>query len=149
MTCESTISNTSIVTWLIVLGGWIVVHSATLARERRKEKRDAANTLIEAIKAVEQFAVCFHTAEKYDSSASDALIWRVSRLIRILQRPPLKAMDIPLNLMVRFRKGITLKNIDPSSFTTQTYHSDLIRDIRNATDEMIESIEAARDVCFF
>lgn len=148
MTCEITNPSTNIATWLIVLIGWIVVHLATLSRERRKEKRDAANSIIEELKIVEQLAVVFHTAEKYDSGASDTLIWRVSRVIRTLQRPPLKILDVPLNLMVRFRKGITLRNIEPSTFSTQTYHCDLVRDIRTVTDEMVESIEASRDANF-
>jgi hypothetical protein len=33
---------THVVTWSLVLGGWWVVHLATLNRDRRKEKRDVS-----------------------------------------------------------------------------------------------------------
>lgn len=145
MACEATTGWANTVTWGMVLVGWFVVHCATLSRERRKEKRDAVSRIIEEIKTVEDLAVTFHTSEKFDSQTSDLLIWRVNRVIRTLQRLPLQALDIPLGLMVRFRKGLTLLNTDVSTFAPQTYHGDIIKGIRTVTDEMLETIEAARD----
>lgn len=148
MTCEATINWANTVTWIVVLVGWIAVHCATLSRERRKEKRDAVSCIIEEIRAVEVLAVTFHTSDKFDSLSSDLLIWRTNRVNRALQRPPLQTLDIPLSLMVRFRKRFTLLNTDTSTFVRQTYHSEIIKDIRSVTDEIIESIEAARDKYF-
>ena len=146
MACEGTaIGWANAVTWGMVLVGWISVHRATLSRERRKEKREAVTRIIEEIKAVEDLAIRFHTSEKFDSQISDALIWRVNRVTRTLQRPPLQILDIPLGLMVRFRKGLTLLNTDASTFVTQTYHGEIIKGVRAIADELLETIEAARD----
>lgn len=148
MTCEATINWANTVTWIVVLVGWIAVHCATLSRERRKEKRDAVSCIIEEIRAVEVLAVTFHTSDKFDSLSSDLLIWRTIRVNRALQRPPLQTLDIPLSLMVRFKKGLTLLNTDTSTFVRQTYHSEIIRGIHSVTDDIIESIEAAREQYF-
>lgn len=146
MACEEiSVGLANAATWGIVLAGWVVVHCATLARERRKENREAVTRIIEEIKAVENLAVTFHTSEKFDSQISDSLIWRVNRAIRTLQRQPLQTLDIPLGMMVRFRKGLTLLNTDASTFAMQTYHCEIVRGIRSVTDELLTEIEAARD----
>lgn len=148
MACEATTGWANIVTWGLIVLGWFIVHRATLSREHRKEKRDSVSCIIEEIKAVEKLAVEFHTSDKFDSQASESLIWQVSRVTRTLQRPPLQALEIPLGLMVRFRKGLTLQNTDASSFVSQTYHCNIIKGIRDVTDEILETIEVARDRCF-
>lgn len=145
MACEATTGWANTVTWGMVLVGWFVVHYATLSRERRKEKRDTCSRIIDEIKTIENLAVTFHTSEKFDSQTSDLLIWRVNRVIRTLQRLPLQTLDIPLGLLIRFRKGLTLQNTDASTFAPQTYHGEIIKSIRTVTDELLETIEAARD----
>ena len=148
MTNNVTNNWANAVTWGIVIVGWLVMHRMTLSRERRKEKRDATNCIIDEIKAVGHLAITFHTSEKFNPQTSDILVWRVNRVIRTLQRLPLQTLDIPLGLMVRFRKGITLRNTDASTFESQQYHGDLIKGIRLVTDEILETIEKSRDKIF-
>lgn len=149
MACEEAATNwANTLTWGMVLVGWFVVHYATKSRERHKENREAVARIIEEIKAVENLAVKFHTSEKFDSQTSDSLIWRVNRVNRTLQRPPLKILDIPVRLMVRFRKELTLLNTDSSTFLTQTFNSEIVKGTRAVTDELLEKIEAARDKNF-
>jgi hypothetical protein len=124
------------------------VYAAALSRERRKEKRDAVSCTIDEIKAIENMAVKFHTSKKFDSQGSDEYIWRVNRVIRTLQRQPLQNLKIPPPLMVRYRKGLTYLNTDASTFVPQEYHGNIIRELRAITDEMIETVEAARDKNF-
>lgn len=145
MAYESVVDWADIVTWLLVLAGWSAVHLIELSHERRKEKREAVTRTINEIKEIENDAISFHSSEIYCAQASDSLTWRVVRLNRCLQRPPLTSLDIPLPLMVRFKKALTLKNTDASSFVSQAYHGELIVDIRKISDEIIEGIEAARD----
>lgn len=144
----TTIGWANTITWGIVLIGWITVHCSTLSRERRKEKRDSVSRIIEEIKAIEILAVTFHTSDNFDPQSSDSLIWRISRVTRSLQRPPLKSLNIDLSLMVRFRREFTLQNTDASTFAPQAYNSGIIKGIRAITDKIIETIEAAKDKAF-
>lgn len=149
MACEEiTVGLVNAVTWWMVLVGWIVVHRTTLSRERRKENREAVARIIDEINVVGNLAITFHTSRTFDSQASDALIWRVNRVIRTLQRLPLQNLDIPLGMMVRFRKGLTLLNTDASVFVTQTYQGEIVKGVRAVTDDLLETIEAARDRIF-
>ena len=59
--------------------------------------------------------------------------------------PHTSMSNIPLPLMVRFKRALILKNTDASSFISQANYGELIVGIRQITDELIEAIEAARD----
>lgn len=145
MAVESGAGWPDVVTWLLVLAGWLVVHRTELEHERRKEKREAATRIVNEVKDLEGQAIAFHSSREYSAEDSDSLTWRIVRLNRRLQRPPLNNLNIPLALMVRFKKAFTLKNTDASSFVPHEYHDELIVGIRRITDEMIEALEAARD----
>lgn len=121
------------------------MHTATLSRERRKEQREAAHRVIEEIKDIEESALAFHTQAGHSQQSADGLTSRINRMIRSLQRAPLKVLDTPLGPMIRFRKSITLENFDSSTFSTQHAESTLLYSIRAATDDLIGVIESQRD----
>lgn len=135
----------NVITWALILGGWYAVHRATLARERRKERRELAGKAIEALESLAIEARQFHTAGTFDEHQADLLRYRTDRTIRSLQRPPLSELSLPIGRMVRLRKSISLKNMDQSSYCTQTPNSTILRDIRSAVDDMMDAIEAARE----
>lgn len=145
MACQSGTDWSDVVTWLLVLAGWFVVHKIDLGHERRKENREGVTRIVDEIKEIERHAIAFHSSQNYSAEDSDLLTCHIARVNRCLQRPPLLPLKIPLPLMVRFKKAFTLKNTDASSFVPQEYHGDLIVGIRRITDEMIEAVEAARD----
>lgn len=147
MACES-VDWSDWVTWGFVLAGWTVVHLTQLSHERRKENREEVTRVIDELKEIERQAVAFHVSESYSAQESNSLIWRVGRLNRRLQRCPINSLEIPVPLMVRFKKAVILNNTDSSSFVTQAYHGNLIIGIRQITDEMIEILEAGRDRVF-
>lgn len=139
----------NIVTWLIVFLGWWAVHKTALLRERRKENREAVNLLIVEIRNIEKLAIEFHTGEKFNPYISDSIIWKASHVIRFLQREPFRGLEIPETLMIQLRKDLTLSNMDASTFSSQDYHSDIIKNIRTTIDNLIDSLEAARDKVFY
>jgi p-aminobenzoyl-glutamate transporter AbgT len=136
------------VTWVLLFFGWLVVHRATLARERRKEKRETANCAVNELREIEKEAFEFHAAESFDDRKGSALRKRVERLINQLQRPPLVALGIPVGRMIALRSSITLNNADLSNFTPQKSDSLILQSICDAVDDLIEEIEASRDKCW-
>lgn len=142
--CSSGWSN--VITWFIVAIGWYAVHRATLSRERRKEQREATQKAIEEIKQIEKSALDFHMANGHSQQEADTLTSRIDRILRLIQRPPLKALEAPVMPMVKFRKSITLTNFDSSGFSTQHAESELLYAIRCATDDFTTAIETQRDL---
>lgn len=133
------------VTWLLVVLGWLVVHRKTLERERRKEHREASQRIVNELREIEQEATAFHRSQQFDGDRAESLMWRVTRAIKSLQRPPLSTLQINISCLSQLRRSITLRNFDASSFSTQQASSEIVKDIRYATDDLIEEIEAARD----
>lgn len=142
------VSWTNLVTWVLVFVGWFVIHKATLSRERRKEKREASRQFCIELRAAERLAIDFHTAQSHDDRKATDLRQDVDRLILQLQRAPLAELEIPLQRMIQLRRSITRQNADPSDFAAQATNSNLVRDIRNATTDLIEDIEDRRDHCW-
>ena len=138
-------STSGLVTWVLAFGGWFAVHKATLSRERRKEKREAAKEICATLRVIERNAIDFHTAENHSSRAANDLRQDTERLILQLQRKPLSELKIPLSRMIQFRRSITRHNIDPSDFSCQPPDSELVREVRNAVTDVVESIEERRE----
>lgn len=132
------------VTWVIVVVGWKIVHSSTLARERRREKRDAAKQIASDLHELEKSAREFHGADHYDEYAAAELAMRCDRLIKMLQRVPFDELKIPPSLMTSLRRAITCGNIDRTAFSQQAANSEIQRNIRVATDDLIDAFEIAK-----
>lgn len=132
------------VTWLSVAAGWYMVHRATLSRERRKEKRDAAKQFVSDLQELEKSARGFHGAEKHDEYAAAELSMQCDRLIKVLQRTPFDELKISPSLMTSLRRTITCGNIDRTAFSQQAANSFIQRDIRCATDDLIDAVETAK-----
>ena len=78
-----------VITWFIVVIGWIIVHNATLARDRRKEKREISMHICKEIADLQATAIDFHTATDFDARKSTDLAQQVDRVcIRLQKYPP-------------------------------------------------------------
>ena len=136
---------THVVTWSLVLGGWWVVHLATLNRDRRKEKRDVSAQVCKNILALQGNAIDFHTAQFFEARKSTDLAQDVERVAIQLQKSPLQELEIPISRIVALRQRITRRNIDPTDFMPQPVDSILVLEIRNAVSDVIFAIEDARE----
>ncbi len=136
-----------LITWILVIVGWLFVHGATISREKNKEDREASRKIIEEIKIVEKLSIDFQTSQNFSHQNMDMLLWRVSRIIRALQRPPLKFLHIPTDILVSFRQNLT-RNTDKSKFHTQLHDGEIILKIHESTDDLIEEIEANSNILF-
>ncbi|MBK7022532.1 MAG: hypothetical protein IPH41_03145 [Sulfuritalea sp.] len=132
------------VTWLVVAAGWYTVHRATLSRERRREKRDAAKQLASDLHELEKSAREFHSAERHDEYAAAELSMRCDRLIKVVQRAPFDELKIAPSLMTSLRRAVTCHNIDRTAFSQQAANSEIQRNIRCAIDDLIDAIEEAK-----
>lgn len=136
------------VTWLLVIAGWWLVHQATLARERRKENRDAINKVIEDLRRIEQVAVGFHQAIEFNGTRARELRIDLERALRRINKPPCKRLEIPTRARARARQAVTRENMDRSSFVRQDSESHLLLELTDAFDGLINEIETARDKKF-
>lgn len=134
----------SIVTWLVVAVGWFVVHSASLSRERRGEKRDEAKSVVTDLRGLEKEASDFHGAESFDEFKASDLALKCDRLIKVLQRVPFNELKLDPTLLSALRRSVTCDNIDRTAFQTQSANSEIQRNIRIATDDLIDSVEIAK-----
>jgi len=137
---------TNAVNWVLIFVGWLVVYKITLRQERRKEKREAAHKICVELRELERQAINFHTAQEHDIRNATDLRQSVGRLIRHLQRAPLKELEISNQHLIELRQSITRQNADPSDFSAQTADSVLIQKIRDATSDLIEVIENCREI---
>lgn len=135
----------NVITWLLVLVGWFVVHRATLIRERRKEKREVSIQMCRVLAELQTAAIDFHTAPNFDARKSSDLAQQVERVILQLQKIPLSELQVPTMCMINLRRRITKHNIDPSDFACQTAASKIVSDIRNVVTDLIFFIEEARE----
>ncbi|SCZ86434.1 conserved hypothetical protein [Nitrosomonas mobilis] len=145
---------------VLIIGGWFVVHKATLSRERRKEKREIINNVLEEIRAIESIAVDFHNSVIFDGKVNSNITLRIDRLSRKLQATPFAELGISRDLMIQIRQAITLKHFDKSDFPTvfqritqrnpysASHIEILIKDINAATDDLIDCIETAKNTNF-
>lgn len=136
-----------IITWILVILGWFFVHKATMSREEWKEKRESINSIIKEIKEVEELCINFQTSIKFSNQAQDTLIWKVNRIIKALYRPPLKYLHIPTEIIIRFRQRLTY-NTDKSTFSTQAHDGEIISSIHEVIDDLIDEIDAGKNIYF-
>jgi hypothetical protein len=133
-----------VITWLIVGAGWVIVHCATLSRERRRENREAVLKVTAYLQELEKDAAEFHTANGFDAYKCAALTQKTERVITTLQRAPFKDLNLDPNMFKSLRQSITRHNVDPSTFSQQAAYSEIMRDIRIATDDLIDAVEEAK-----
>lgn len=136
-----------IITWLLVIIGWFVVHTATVRREDLKEKRDTTLRIIQEIREVEDIAIEFQTSSEFLEENYDILVWKIHRITSALHRPPLKFLKISTNIIISFRQNLT-SNTDKSSFITQSHTSENIRNIHEAADNLTNEIETQKYIYF-
>lgn len=132
-------------TWVLVFVGWCVVHQATLARDRRKEKRDVSARFCSDLLKLQADAIDFHTADKYDSRKSHDVAQQVDRIVGQLTKVPLVELNVPYERFIALRQAITMNNSEASDFKPQPLDALLVFDIRNAVMDLVDAVEEARE----
>ncbi|NOQ64704.1 MAG: hypothetical protein GQ582_09355 [Methyloprofundus sp.] len=135
-----------IVTWLIVIAGWVFVNQQNNLREKRKEIRSLIDNLHVQLDDIEKKAVKYHTDE-----GTKELAFQLKRDLNQKLRSKLKILELrDLDLkksstyQKELRKAITLNNFDTNNFKSQLFSSEIIKDIWLAKDKLSHEIE----LCF-
>lgn len=129
-----------VITWLIVLIGWIVVNRQNNSRERRKETRTAADRLKERIEKLEQKAIAFHCLA-FDLSEARDILCEIQRVSQATIRTGLLSETQQKRLTRQLRCSITLKNFDATTHQQLLVTNPLLDEISCAADDLIEAIE--------
>ncbi|MCX7176016.1 MAG: hypothetical protein NT159_19250 [Proteobacteria bacterium] len=132
-----------LITWLLIVAGWVIVHYLTLTRERQKEIRDLKSKIVEHILEIEKRSIAFHQSPNHRPDEARNLVAEIDRVITTIARQPLSLLCISPLVLRQFRSGITLKNFDPSRFQAQPSTSRLLSDISLHTEALINALEQA------
>lgn len=132
-----------IITWMLIVVGWVMVHYLTLTRERQKEVRELKSKLVEQILEVENRSISFHQAPNYSQDHARSLVAEIERISSAIARKPLSILAIEPKVVALFRRSITLKNFDQSIFSSQSADSRLLNDISLRTEILTNALEQA------
>lgn len=123
----------SIITWILVVLGWLVISDQNELREASKVAHARLQALRESLTTIEALALQHHT-EKYDEARVRALLRMLgdfSTEVAYLQKRGHVGVG-SLQGVVDLRSAITGKNMDESSFVKQGFQSSILSDVSNA-----------------
>ncbi|MCA3132920.1 MAG: hypothetical protein ING80_07270 [Rhodocyclaceae bacterium] len=130
-----------VVTWCLVLAGWVIVNYQNNQRERRKEQRASIDSIKKQLADLEEGAVSFHTSKEFDHATRRRLQYQIHRLSDACQRLQLCEPQTTVKPIAALRQAITLNNADPTTFVPQEPTSPLLDDIYAAGDDVIDAVE--------
>lgn len=134
---------TQILTWLLIIAGWVIVNHQNNIREKRKEIRVTLDKIQIFLDEIENQAIQYHTVE-----ASNDLSFQLKRNLNQKLRDKLKILktrnlDVKTcnSHLTKFRQAVTLDNFDTSNYKTQTLNDDLIKNILLTKDRLSQEFE--------
>lgn len=134
---------------LLIFAGFIGTHLLSEARERRKELRAMLDKLFTRLRELEDQARTFHTSSAYDQEAARQLREAVQQVSRQFSRCRVVTELAPFQqALIDWRRAITLRNFDSSTFQTQAWESELIADISHYTFSLEDTVEQAYLACY-
>lgn len=132
----------SLLTGLLVIAGWAVVHFLSEARERRKETRAQLDKLIERLFLLEKTAHDFFCSEKFDHSKAVFIQSEIERIeARALRMFTGKYTDALIPQIKFHRRSLTLNYFEDSSFKQQPSNSIFLQEITETTRDYEEALE--------
>lgn len=131
----------SIITWVLVVGGWVFVHFQNKVFQERRELRSALDKLILYIDKLKSDAITYHTVE---SEASSLLSNRVKSAIKNISssiRRTELGSELVNSEVVAVRKSITLDNFESNDYFPRGHSSALILEIIGSLDDLKDALE--------
>ena len=133
---------------ILVIIGWLVVHVATEARERRKQQVDYAMKLVEKINQIERAAIEYHCAKEREQIKEPRITWDLLELSHDMQFVNCLTKETEESIK-NLRKAVTLNNFSSANFVAQGHDSEIARGIYEAAVDMRKSLKDAITLVFF
>lgn len=132
-----------VISWTLVISGWIILNVLANRREKRKELYALIKDIRQEIDTATDIAEKYHTSEQQSKEVSKKikfLIQEITAWNDILQSCDL---NVDLMLHIKFRQAITGHNFDSHTFTQQSHDGELLLSINRASLELKNGIMRA------
>lgn len=146
----------SLVSAVMVVVGWYVVHKAQANRERRKQIREYVTDLRDDLANLEKLVFDYHTSER-DVAKEHEIISKLGRFERacstlprfiysqrFLKAVPLEKLNVDAKCMQELRKAMTLQHFADEHLSAIDVHHALIQQMESTAVDMQEALERVR-----
>lgn len=135
----------NIVTWLLIIAGWWIVHALHEVRNFRSSLRQLAAEVRESASDLRKKAYNYHTASQHNDELSGDIkrdLQRLAALCRFLQ-PVYSEKEINQHIK-NLRRAITSENFDsPINHRKLDVNDPVLTNIDVATDDLVFFVENA------
>lgn len=133
----------TVVTWLLVFGGWYVSNNQNAKRDARKELRERIDSLIQEIWAIEDLSIEYLSEAVNDKDAPSywSIISKLARLTSALSSlTTTHNIDVQAKV-VAFRQAITKTAISGPKRKTLQPNDPLLGKISAAANQLADSLD--------
>jgi len=116
------------VTWILVIGGWLIVNYQQNQRETRKEIHHDLTLTLDRVETIEKLSIEYHTNVHNEDIARSVKL-HLQRLWSECDSLSILGSDSLSNLLCELRKSITLKNFDARDHAKLSKDDELIAEI--------------------
>ncbi len=140
--CPSLLNAISpVVTWSLVVLGWLIINRQHNTRETRKELRSQLDQVCKEIADVERKATNYHLELTCNRELGREIKIRLKRLGRSLKLLNFGEKRTQSHRFVRFRQAITLKNFDTAHHEQQQLDGKLLDEVAVETENLVFFLE--------
>lgn len=132
-----------VVTWSLVVAGWLVINRQHNRREARKETRAQLDELREALAELEQNAESYHSAANHSERDARRIKVQLQRATYAVDRLGLLNCQERDVRVIALRRAITFENFDTKDHIVQELSGELVAGINAAVDDMVNALEGA------
>lgn len=130
-----------LVTWALVICGWLVVNWQHNKREARKELRAQLDKLRTTLSELEGQAEQYHTAPEHSEAEARRVKVMLQRLVYSLDHLNLLNNLAREMKVIALRRAITYRNFDTPKHSAQAIGGELIAGINAAVDDLVNALE--------
>ncbi len=148
----SSIDLGNIITWVVVVGGWVFTNKANHYFETRKEINQTISTINKELLEICKKGKKFHLMKSHNSELLDEIITSIDRedvKIKLLKRSLVLDTHVVDIRIYEFRRSISLNNADKSSFKKLTPGDEILKDIDSAHNKLSEYLQECYYKKFF
>lgn len=138
-----------IVTWILVIVGWVVVNRQHNQRETRKELRAQLDKVRDTVFKIEGLSETYHTDESPSGSDAKQIKILIQRVGAAIDRLMLLESREAQKRIIALRQAITLHNFDTRVHKAQGQSSEIIANINSSVDALLNDLESKFQTRFF